>query len=175
MWNYFKIGQGVRRSCRLSQRTTDIDRSQKLTLSLRDRWEIDDFKIKIVTFFINFVEIISLEMWTNASPKNEAPYTDGTSFVYLLCFCSVLCCYVFVHFCLCVLCGRLLGEGGAGFLALVCRVWLWVYRFPIGILGQVWYLIVSIPDLCTLTYFPFIFALLSWSSAGYIWLTILSK
>ena len=25
--------------------------------------------------------------------------------------------------------------------------------FPIGILGQVWYLIVSIPDLCTLTYF----------------------
>ena len=25
--------------------------------------------------------------------------------------------------------------------------------FPIGILGQVWYLIVSIPDLCALTYF----------------------
>ena len=25
--------------------------------------------------------------------------------------------------------------------------------FPIGILGQVWYLIVSIPDFCTLTYF----------------------
>ena len=25
--------------------------------------------------------------------------------------------------------------------------------FPIGILGQVWYLIASIPDLCTLTYF----------------------
>ena len=24
---------------------------------------------------------------------------------------------------------------------------------PIGIMGQVWYLIVSIPDLCTLTYF----------------------
>ena len=29
---------------------------------------------------------------------------------------------------------------------------------PIGILGQVWYLIVSIPDLCTLTYFN------TWSS-----------
>ena len=26
-------------------------------------------------------------------------------------------------------------------------------HFPIGILGQVWYLIVTIPDLCTLTYF----------------------
>ena len=25
------------------------------------------------------------------------------------------------------------------------------YHFPIGILGQVWYLIASIPDLCTLT------------------------
>ena len=29
-----------------------------------------------------------------------------------------------------------------------CR-WL----FPIGILRQMWYLVVSIPDLCTLTYF----------------------
>ena len=36
----------------------------------------------------------------------------------------------------------------ADLLALVCGVY-----FPIGTLGQVWYLIVSIPDLCTLTYF----------------------
>ena len=43
----------------------------------------------------------------------------------------------------------------ADLLALVCGVWLWSCRFPIGILGQVWYLIVSIPDLCTLTYFNF--------------------
>ena len=28
-----------------------------------------------------------------------------------------------------------------------------IVNFPIGILGQVWYLIVSIPDLCTITYF----------------------
>ena len=28
-----------------------------------------------------------------------------------------------------------------------------VCHFPIGILGQVWYLIISIPDLSTLTYF----------------------
>ena len=41
----------------------------------------------------------------------------------------------------------------ADLLALVCGVFLWVCHFPIGILGQVWYLIVSIPDLCTLTYF----------------------
>ena len=41
----------------------------------------------------------------------------------------------------------------ADVLALVCGVYLCVCHFPIGILGQVWYLIVSIPDLCTLTYF----------------------
>ena len=38
-------------------------------------------------------------------------------------------------------------------LALVCGVLLWICHLPIGILGQVWYLIVSSSDLCTLTYF----------------------
>ena len=41
----------------------------------------------------------------------------------------------------------------ADLLALVCGVQLWVCHFPIGILGHVWYLIVSIPDLCTPTNF----------------------
>ena len=52
--------------------------------------------------------------------------------------------------CLYVLCGHLLGKGWP----LGSRLWclLWFCHFPIGILGQVWYLIVSIPDLCTLTY-----------------------
>ena len=40
----------------------------------------------------------------------------------------------------------------ADLLALVCGVYCEFVTFPIGILGQVWYLIVSIPDLCTLTY-----------------------
>ena len=40
----------------------------------------------------------------------------------------------------------------ADLLDLVCGVQLCICRFCIGILGQVWYLIVSIPDLCTLTY-----------------------
>ena len=40
----------------------------------------------------------------------------------------------------------------AGPSALVCGVLLYVRHFPIGVLGQVWYLIVSIPDLCTLIY-----------------------
>ena len=36
------------------------------------------------------------------------------------------------------------GGGGAGHLALVCGVWMWGCRFPIDILGEVWYLIVSL-------------------------------
>ena len=79
------------------------------------------------------------------------PFQGGTSFVDLLCFCSVLCLLCFVRVCLYVLCGHLLGKRWP----LGSRLWclLWVCHFPIGILGQVWYLIVSIPDLCTLTYF----------------------
>ena len=67
-----------------------------------------------------------------------------------------------------MLCGHLLGKGWP----LGSRLWclLWVCHFPIGILGQVWYLIVSIPDLCTITYFDTIgldariypFGALSW-------------
>ena len=79
------------------------------------------------------------------------PFQGCTSFVDLLCFCSVLCLLCFVRVCLYVLFGHLLGKGWP----LGSRLWclLWVCHFPIGILGQVWYLIVSIPDLCTITYF----------------------
>ena len=41
----------------------------------------------------------------------------------------------------------------ADLLTLICGVQLCVCHFPIGILGQVWYLILSIPDICTLAYF----------------------
>ena len=40
----------------------------------------------------------------------------------------------------------------ANFLALLCDVLLCFVTFQCGVLGRVWYLIVSIPDLCTLTY-----------------------
>ena len=64
----------------------------------------------------------------------------------LLCFCSVLC--------LLYLCARLFncalwspaGKGLTSWLSFVVSY----CEFPIGILGQVWYLIVSIPDLCNL-------------------------
>ena len=69
----------------------------------------------------------------------------------LLCFCSVLC--------LLCLCARLFicalwspaGKGLTSWLSFVVSNCEFV-TFPIDILGQVWYLIVSIPDLCTLTY-----------------------
>ena len=44
------------------------------------------------------------------------------------------------------------GQGLTSWLSFVvlnCAV----VTFPFGILGQVWYLIVSIPDLCPLSYF----------------------
>ena len=52
-----------------------------------------------------------------------------------------------VHCCLVVTCWE-----GADLLAPVCDVSLCFVTFPCGILGQVWYLIVSIPDLCPLSY-----------------------
>ena len=42
-------------------------------------------------------------------------------------------------------------------LPLVCDVLLCFVTFQCGILGQVWYLIVSIPDLCHLSYFDYIY------------------
>ena len=43
----------------------------------------------------------------------------------------------------------------AGLLALLCVMGYFgiFVNFPFGVLGQVWYLIVSIPDICLLTYF----------------------
>ena len=62
-----------------------------------------------------------------------------------LCFFCILC---FSCFCLVVTCWEL-----ADLLALVGDVYCIFVTFACGILGQVWYLIVSFPDLCRLSYF----------------------
>ena len=67
-----------------------------------------------------------------------------------LCF-SVLCLLGFVR--VCFLCLVVICWERTDLFALVCGVLLCVCHFPIGILGQVWRWIVSIPDLCTQTYF----------------------
>ena len=53
-----------------------------------------------------------------------------------------------VHFCLVVTCWE-----STDLLALVGDVYCNFVTFPYGILGQVWYLTVSFPDLCRLSYF----------------------
>ena len=125
------------------------------------RWCID----KLGVFHANQISVSwsTSELRVRLAPLNRFkpsskifywPFQGGTSFVDLLCFCSVLCLLCFVRVCLYVLCGHLLGKGWP----LGSRLWclLWVCHFPIGILGQVWYLIVSIPDLCTITYFYYL-------------------
>ena len=67
-------------------------------------------------------------------------------FFFCLVFAMPLCSSVYM--CLVATCWE-----RADLLALVCGVQLLVCHFPIGILSQVRYLIVSIPDLYTLTYF----------------------
>ena len=56
-----------------------------------------------------------------------------------------------MHVCLYVLCSHLLGKGWP----LGSRLWCLTVSLSLShwYPGQVWYLIVSIPDLCTLTYF----------------------
>ena len=56
-------------------------------------------------------------------------------------FTSVHCCFVVTL------------RKRADLLALVCKVYLDFVTFLFGILGHVWYLVVSIPDPCCLSYF----------------------
>ena len=53
-----------------------------------------------------------------------------------------------IHWCLVVTCWE-----RADLLALVGDDYYIFVTYPCGILGQVWYLIVSFPDLCLLSYF----------------------
>ena len=62
---------------------------------------------------------------------------------HLCCFCIVMLSCTSVCWCLVVICWE-----RTDLLAFVSDVWLWRCHFPIGILGQVWCLIVSIPNHC---------------------------
>ena len=80
------------------------------------------------------------------------PFQGGTSFVDIYVFLSCVC-YAFVCICLYVPSGHLLGKGWP----LGSRLWCLSVSLLLShwYLGQVWCLIVSIPDLCTLTYFKY--------------------
>ena len=67
--------------------------------------------------------------------------------LFLPCVCHAL---ASVYCCLVVTC-----RERTDLLALVCDVYCDFVTFPFGILVQAWYLIVSIPDPCCLSYFYF--------------------
>ena len=71
-------------------------------------------------------------------------------------FCVVCFSCFFVR--LLLSCGHLLGKGWPLGSCWWCL--LYFVTFPCGILGQVWYLIVSFPDLCHLSYFYNLWGLL---------------
>ena len=66
----------------------------------------------------------------------------------MLCMSCVYHAFASVFCCLVVTCWE-----RADLLALVCDVYCVVVTFPCGILGQVWYLLISFTDLCRLCYF----------------------
>ena len=65
--------------------------------------------------------------------------------LFMSCVCHA---FASVYWCLAVACWE-----KADLLALVCDFYCDFDTFPFGILGKVWYLIVSIPDPCFLSYF----------------------
>ena len=81
-------------------------------------------------------------------------FTDRSKAVlilWIICVFFVSCvshAFASVHCCLVATCGE-----RADLLALVGDLYCIFVTFPSVILGQVWYLIVSFPDLCLLSYF----------------------
>ena len=65
------------------------------------------------------------------------------SFMYCVCHA-----FASAHYCLMITC-----RERDDLSALVCDVYCNFVTFPFGILGQVWYLIISIPAACCLSYF----------------------
>ena len=90
-------------------------------------------------------------------------FTDRSNAVLLLwIICVFVSCvshaFVSVHCCLVVTCWE-----GAYLVALVGDVYCIFVTFPCGILGQVWYLIVSFPDLCLLSYLVYHLSMSHWA------------
>ena len=80
----------------------------------------------------------------------------GSFVLFMSCGCHA---FPSVHCCLVVT-----WRERAVLLALVCDVYCDFVTFPSGILGQVWYLIISIPYSCRLSYFDCFSVVLHWTS-----------
>ena len=94
-------------------------------------------------------EVMGPSNWLKPSSKIFYwPFQGVGSFMlFLFCFFVMVSC-ASVYWCLVVTCWETLAD----LLAHVCDIKLWSCHFPIGILGQVWCLIVTIPNLCPFSY-----------------------
>ena len=100
----------------------------------------------VLRFFLQHLTLETWSLWISRLCVTRFSDLDGSVSICP----NVLCAFLVNSTSVYVPCGLLLGKGWP----LGSRMWclLWVCHFPIGILGQEWYLIESIPDLCTLTY-----------------------
>ena len=114
--------------------------TDRFCLSIYVSWSTSELRVRLVHRLTGLSTPVKYFYW---------PFQRGAS-LWIIYVISVLFCYTFMHFCLLMPCGHLLGR--ADLLAFVCDVYLWRYHFPIGILVQKWCLTVSIPDLCPLSY-----------------------
>ena len=98
------------------------------------------------------VRLVPLNKYMPSSKKKTyCLFQGGASFVdhfCNLCFVSVMLTCLFI--------AALWSPAGKGLTSWLSCVWCFscvLVTFPYGVLGQVWYLIVSIPDLFLLPYF----------------------
>ena len=140
-----------------------IDKQQSLVLCIK--WIAESYENLIITYLNNKVaewpaKLISASVGCiifSVAPSNHWMHqlvVDHTKTWLLLWIIFVIYVSCLSCFLVCSLqtCGHLL-EKGWPLCFLVCYVLLCFATLSCGVLGQVCYLIVSIPDLCLLTYF----------------------
>ena len=103
---------------------------------------------QFLVIFTYFCMNLKRHFNNNNFKKSCKIFTDRSKAVLLLCIFCVLHAFASLQCCLVVTCWE-----RADLLALVGDVYCISVTFPCDILGQVWYLIVSFPDLCRLSYF----------------------
>ena len=110
------------------------------------RQEKVTFKSSYFTVYTSLFTLLTSHFIVPTSHVRLYFFCGSLMFLFCLVFAMSLCASIYY------LCFA--GKGLTSCLSFVVSNCEFV-TFPIGILGQVWYLIVSILDLCTLTYFSY--------------------
>ena len=94
---------------------------------------------------------VRLALWKRFKPSSKIFYWpfQGCSSLWIICVIYVLCLSCIADL------WSPAGKGLTSWLLFVMFNWEFV-TFPCSILGQMWYLIVLIPNLCRLSYFEFV-------------------